>query len=392
MKTCKLFLSASLLFTVLNTAQAQIDLENEIKSFTDSTELIISNGRKMLLQYVQAKDYQKAADIYDFLKAKTSANGCSAFTYNEELYITSLIGGWTEFLTQAAYYSGIMQGSLCYPTLRQETRTLYQEFYNNAALLAEDAQNDNIITAEEKELLDIYFYLIRNNQDAVYDKKMKNFKKKYPYSRYRDFTDKYLPKPRTYIGMSFGLGLTEIFPTGNLNSYFAPATVGAILMDIYFNKLFLAFQFDAGSMKFKTPLLNSTTRYGHDFLKDEELSYMDAGIIGGYVVAQNKRLQFSPYVYLGGISLKSNLYTDGNNEDLEFKMLDSFFIGPGLRTELKLFGFGTKDPAMPGGFLNLRLDIGYNIPVRRFDFSPAQGNILYARLALVLGMDTFNNR
>ena len=382
MEKNKLFLILFAFFTVLNTVNAQI--ENEIKSFVDSTELLVNNGRRMLSQYVQIKDYQKVTEIYDFLNKKTLDKNCSPFIYSEDLYIAILTDNWDDFLASAEHYSEEMKKTLCYPVRDQIlVRTLYLELKNNASQLLENAQTANL-TLEEKELFELYFHLIENKQDDVYDKKLKDFKKKYPKSQYNDFVNNYLPKPAIKTAFAFSFGATQIFPTKNLDNYFASATTGGLSVDFYSNKFFFGLQFNAGGMKFKTPLLSSTSGYDKDFQKGDRLTYIDGGLLGGYSLLKNNNLQLSPYVYLGGTTLESNFYKDASDNDLEFKVLNSFFIGSGLRTEVKLFEFETKDRflgTVVQNKLSLRLDIGYNIPVK-YDYAPAGGNILYARIAL----------
>ena len=87
MKINKQFISLLLLLVALNTVNAQI--EDEIKSFVDSTELLVTNGRKLILHNLQAKDYQKIAETYNFINQRTSTNNCDAFFYSEDLYILS---------------------------------------------------------------------------------------------------------------------------------------------------------------------------------------------------------------------------------------------------------------------------------------------------------------
>jgi hypothetical protein len=392
MKEVKLFISVFMLSAALSTVNAQI--ENEIKSFVDSTELLVNNGRRMLLQHVQTKDYQKVAEIYDFLNEKTQANKCAPFNYTEDLYIAILINDWDFFLTRVEFYSEITKGILCYP-IRDNTlvRMLRLEVKDNASQLFDNALNIDL-TSEEIDLLELYFYLIENDVDETYSKKLKDFKKKYPQSIYNDFVNNYLPRPtigNIKAALGFGLGISQIFPTGNLSNYFEPVTTGGMSMDFYSNKFFLGFQFNAGGIKFKIPLEHSTSGYDENFQKGDRLTYIDGGLHGGYTVLENNRLQLSPYIYLGGVTIESNFYKDDSNNDLEFKVLNSFFIGPGLRTEIKLFGFESRD-----GFsgmtmqnsLNLRLDIGYNIPTK-YDFALAGGNMFYARIALTWRVGNF---
>ena len=102
MKKIKLLLSTLALFALLNTANAQ-NIEQEIISFVDDTEILIHNGRRMILQYVQAQNFERVAEIHYFLNERTSAYTCTPFIFQEELDIALLTNNWTLFLTKSLY-------------------------------------------------------------------------------------------------------------------------------------------------------------------------------------------------------------------------------------------------------------------------------------------------
>jgi len=382
-KKFRVVLSTFLLLTVLSTVNAQI--ENEIISFVDSTELLVNNGRRLLLQHVQAKDYSKVAEIYDFLNEKANARNCAAFTYNEELFISILTNNWNIFLTKAERFSEKVQVPYCIAIRDQLLgSTLHLEVKNNALQHLKNALTTDL-TLEDKELLEVYFHVIENGRDNYYGTKLKEFKKKYPQSRYSDFVNKYLPDPLFTFGMAFSMGATQIFPTGNLSNYFVSSTAFNASMDFYFNKLLIGIQVNIGFWDLKTPMLSQSTGYGHDFQKNDRFSYVDGGILGGYTLLKNNWLQFTPFVMLGGTTLESNLYKDPNDSKLEFKITNSFAVGFGLRSEISVIKFNMRDPYIASPIpsrINLRLDAGYNIPVK-YNYTPAKGNIPYARMALV---------
>ncbi len=389
MKKSKSYIVVLLFCFAALDANAQIG--NEIKAYVDSSEMIINNGRRLLLQSVQTKDYRKMAEIYNYLKVESSLNNCIPFSYNEDLHITSLTGSWDEFLIKAENFSVDAKETLCYPIHDQVGTFLYKEVYGNAGKLLENALS-NQSDSEKRDLLELYFYIVENGQNETFDTKVKNFKKNYPKSRYSDFLNYYLPQPEQKLAMTFGMGASGIFPTGKLGQHFDPNGLFALSMDFYVNNFFGGLQLDGGGrLKLNAPLLRSVTGYPQNFLKGDYFSYMNVGLLGGYIVARNNILQFSPFVYLGGTSLTSNLYKNSEDDDLEFRIFDSFFIGPGLRTEFKIWEFDMKDRymnmSMPG-CIALRLDVGYSIPVH-YEYTAAKGNILYTRLALTWWIGNF---
>ena len=79
-----------------------------------------------------------------------------------------------------------------------------------------------------------------------------------------------------------------------------------------------------------------------------------------------------PYVGIGRTTMRRFL------RNYEFYVADTFSISPGLRTEFQL-----SNGSYAEGGLSLRLDVGYNMPMR-FNYTPARGSVFYARVGIVL--------
>jgi|GEM_PF-3452971 len=385
MKKRNLLLSAFMLFAALNTAKAQIDMESMLTNFVDTTEVMINNGRRMILQNVQTRNFDKVAELYEFLNERTSAKNCDAFFYVEDLYIAILTGNWNGFLEKAERFTEISRRQLCVPINDNMLfRALQAEVQNNASQLLGNALMADL-TLEEKELLELYFYLFENGVDETYSQKLRTFKRKYPQSQYNDFVRNYLPDALFRFGMGWSFGATQNFPTGGLANYLTSGTALNFSMDFYFNNFFFGVQADIGTLRFDSPLPSHTSGYFHDFRVNDRLFYAHGGLTAGYRMVRSGRFELSPFIYLGGGTLESNFYRDPRDNDLEFRVFNTFIFGPGLRTEFNLFNFEARDHftgmRIPSR-VNLRLDVGYNIPAR-FRYTPMRGNIPYARLALV---------
>jgi len=380
MKKLKLILtSAFIFFTTFSLVKAQTDFENAIASFVDSTELFADNGRRMMLQYIQTRDFEKVAEIYDFLNERTRANNCVVFTFRESMYIAVLTNNWERFLTNAAHFSDrTMRKPFCYRNsdfLLFETLDLAVR--DNISQLFENALTADL-TLEDKELLELYFYVIENETDETYNRKLRAFKRKYPRSPYNDFVRGHLPFGIFRAGMGFSAGATQIFPQGNLGNYFESAIAFNLAFNCFINNFYSGFQFSAGSLTLNTPLSSSETGYHRDLRQDLRVSYIDVGVPFGYTLIRNNWFQFTPFTFLGWTTLETSFYSQDDDES-DFRFLNSFTLGGGLRAELKLITF--EHYGEPSN-LSLRFDVGYNVPVFH-SFKPVGGNVFYLRSALV---------
>ncbi|MDR1739609.1 MAG: hypothetical protein LBR45_02495, partial [Bacteroidales bacterium] len=339
-------------------------------------------GRQLFFQYIQDENYDKAIELYNYLNDKVSRYNCDAFLYSEDLNFACIIGDWIGFLITAREYTINQERKMCRSVSLWQSIDLYGDVSKNADILNKEVLESEL-TIEEKDLLSLYLYFSKNGlQDYIYEKKHKEFKKKYPTSAYSDFVNSYI-KPSSKFAMTFGFGTAGIFPIGKMRDYFNPNVVFAMQWDGYFNKFYVGMRFDMGNnMAVQKDMLSTDTRYSKNIYKNHNFSYMDAGFYFGYLVFQNKWFQFSPYIYLGGFVLES-LFYKGDNKGDEFQIYDSFFAGPGLRFSFNPF---TKNKLHQS--LDLRLDVGYDYPVA-CKYEPARGSVFYANLALVWRIGNF---
>jgi hypothetical protein len=392
MKPKKLLFSALMFFAVLNSANAQI--EQEIKSFVDTIEILVNNGRQMMLQSVQTGNFERVTEIYEFLNERTQINNCVAFSHREMLHIALLTSNWDEFFTRAAnpfithfrHNQRVNTKVFCQSWSYRDHlgTTLRTQVEDNSSQILERALMADL-TPEQKDLLQLFFHLIEHGADEIYSRKLRTFRRRYPQSEYSEFVKELLPSGIYRGGLALSMGATQVFPTGGLSHYFNPATVFNASWDFNFNRLFFGFQVNAGNMRLNTPLLSCDTGYDYDFQINERFHYLDWGFPIGYILIRSNRFELSPFVNIGGTVLRSNLY-DAEDRDLEFRVVNSLTVGSGLRSEFRLFQHTGE---ILFHKINLRLDVGYNIPVV-YRFTPAKGNIPYVRLALVWWFGEFN--
>ena len=379
------------LFLILLSAQVSAQIESEIKSYVDSTEILVNNGKRLLLENVRDLNYTKAAEIYSYLNEKTKLKQCEAFTYNEHLAITLLTSDWYTFLDKAENIKTTNK-TVCYPRGYINQQELFDEIRKNNEFILQKTR-DAKLKSEDLDLLEIYLLLFQPKKDEeAYNNKVKLFKKNYPNSKYNDFFKEYLPAPTSQQSMTFSMGAAGIFPQGNLKKMFDSSVGFSMAWDFCINKVYASLFFNFSNPKLLTPfdaVSNDGTPFS--FNTTHSFNYFEGGLKGGYYLYRGKYFHWAPYAAIGGITLESNLYKSSKDNDKELKILNSFHFGPGIHTEVKLFGYKSSNQSIygsPAGYFSLKLDAGYNV-ITNQKFEIFKGNTISAALTLVWGIGYF---
>jgi hypothetical protein len=101
-----------LLFSTLHSF-AQVDIRNEIIAFTDSTELIIRNGRKLIIDKIVTGDHQAAISTLNFLK-KTVDDKYIILYPSEEILVSLATRNFELFLFNAENFKTLLEGKTKY--------------------------------------------------------------------------------------------------------------------------------------------------------------------------------------------------------------------------------------------------------------------------------------
>jgi len=377
MKKLKTALLAIVFSAFLNTANAQ-QIEQEIISFANDTEILVNNGRRMMLQYVQTQNFERVAEIYHLLNERTLADYCVAFTLSEEFLITALTGNWDYFFVIAEYFSDIAEINLCTPIYDNLLiDALFLEVENNISQILQNALAADL-TPKEMQLLELYLHLIERGTDEVYRQKLRAFRRQHSESKYNDFVRNYFPQAPVRADIGLNISATQVFPTGRLNNYFSTTTAFHFALDFSINNVLLGFQLDLGTMMLNTSL---PTRYGYVFQEGDRFIFDSFMFPIGYTLIRNNRFELTPFIGLGGTKISSNLYIN----DVRFDIVNSFTISPGLRAEFLLASLNQGSDT-----INFRFDAGYKRPVR-FNYTQAQGNMFYARAGIVWWFGNITN-
>jgi len=394
MKT-KILIGLIFVFAFSITASAQI--ENEIKNYVDSTEILINNGRKLLSKSIQDGNLQKSKEVFHFLMMKGEERNCWSFSFKEQILLQAAYSDWNALLKLVGNYSDEVNNFMCYRNLESIDDALYAELRKNAPTVDSISTNATF-KQEDVAVLKILSHILQNgSQNGEYDALVISFKKKYPESKYTNFVKKYLPAPKIKASIAYSFGPKFSSLSGNLKNYFTNPTSFGVSMDFCVSKVYISMYMEGNAqMKLLQPI-KLTKKGGESYSFDigDKFSRLDVGFKTGYYLIRNKHFHLAPYVtLLAGGFLESNLYEYENETNKEFSVYDSFTPGLGVNFEYKLGGYKNKTNAtyMYGienlGYFSLKMDAGF-VTIPSFKYLLAKGDMSYVSLGLVWGIGEF---
>lgn len=383
-----LFASA---FSITTTAQ----IENEIKNYVDSSEILLNNGRKFLAKSIREGKIQKSQEVFHYLMMKGEEKDCWSFNYKEQLLLSVLFKDIETTLKLIENYSDKAVYP-CFRNMEPVEEAIYAEFGKNKPLL-ENMNNTETLEADGRDILKILFHILENGTDnEEYNAMIIAFKKNYPQSKYNKFVKDYLPAPKLKASISYVLGSKYNIFSGKLSNYFHNSPVVAFSMDFCISKVYISMYFEGANIKLQQPItLTNKSGATYDFKTGDLFNKMDIGFKTGYYLVRNKKIHVAPYAtLLAGSFMESTLYNSEYDSNKEFKIFDSFTPGVGINLEYKLGGYNSKSPYnyMYGmknvGYFSIKLDAGTN-SIPSFYYLPAKGNASYITLGLVWGIGEF---
>lgn len=392
-----ILISLLIMFMGIGSSNAQI--ANEIRSFVDSTEILMNNGRRMLIQSLIQKDVLKATRIFLYLNDESSGKSCSSFNYGEELYIRILLSDWNGLLTHMEQIKEKRELSPCYQFTEKFNDRLYK--LTNERF---DAIRNEIdlyeMSAEQRELLNLTLYLFRSGKaDDEYSAKLKSFRKKYPNSAYNDFLTLYLPDPIYKAGLGITIGPGFVYPQNSLADYFKSNWTFHFSYDFYFGNVYSSLMISGGQLELKKMLPNYllNTNTAVPVSVGDGFSFFDGGLAAGYMFLNNRRIRLAPYLMIGGITIESSYYPEDSNLK-EITPVNSFYFGPGIHCWLKIAEFKANNAFWYGPYyqaaspnakstISLQVNAGYNFMTNMYP--EMKGNVSYLRAGIVWGMGNY---
>ncbi|HMM11406.1 MAG TPA: hypothetical protein PKE03_04865 [Bacteroidales bacterium] len=378
-----------IVFVVIVSGTLRSQISREILAYVDSTEMLVLQGRRMMVNELNNNNLEKVKEIYDYLTDATRSTPFAAFYFVEDLYINLLTGNWPMVESYMSNYHP-KENRRIYPNSPEIFPVLIKMVQERSPMILAGSK-DAGLNEEAWRLLDlIFYYNSKDRKDEVYNKKLSDYRKTYRTSAYPEFGRHFIPEKLSKAALNFSLGSGMVSPSGDLSKYFSGNAVFNMGMDVNVDRVFTSLYLQGTNLKTKLPFIAVTPRDTLFFNKGDKFSYLDAGLKGGYFVLRNNRFHLAPYASISGSVLESNLYDDPRDNKLEVKVFNSFTYGAGIHTEVKCYEYGMQNiyGVSNKGYLSLKLDAGYN-KMSKMKNLANDGAMLYVNLAFVIGFGQF---
>lgn len=383
----KNYLSLLLLFFIATTARAQEDIKADILSYADSTEIIIRNGRKLIADKTLSGQHKEAQATLNYLKENSDKRYVILYPV-EELLFSLATRNFFLFLYTARNFDTLLEGKTRSVSGESIVPELQNYINNEMRFITEDLENQEMIE-EDKEIVRIYIRYYMNDEKTELNKSIRNYQKKYPETNYSYFLQEM--KSLTTTGRwNFLMGYGNEFLNGQIAETFSNRlNVMNLEIDGFINQLYLSVLF-GGSISplysnVDLPVIDKSLIHG----QDEKVHSLKYGFKIGRIMFSSQKLNFYPYLSIGGYEMNSQASFEGNNDssDPKNKLTSSFSAGLGVASDIVLKRWESKTVYSPPGLLFLRVQTGYDHFISQK--AHTKGSDIYYMLSLGIGMGSF---
>lgn len=362
---------------------AQTDIKNQIIAFTDSTEIMIRNGRKLILEKTVTGNHQEALETLNYLKNNVDNNYVILYP-SEELLFSLATSNFELFLYNAKNFNNLMEGKTKAIQTDEIGIPLQEYIFQEMDLIKKDLANSKI-SEENQQFIQLYFNYYEGIDKLTVNKSIKNYKKTYPNTEYDFFLNELKQYSSTsYINFSIGYG--REFLNGNIsNSFDSHFQIMSLEFEGFVNQTYFSL-FMNGSIgkiysKIDMPVLKTdlTQKAG-----DEAFS-LKYGVKLGRSWYSNKTFNAFSYLSLGGYQMNAQQSNFENSDSTtKYKLSDSFFTGVGTACDIVLKNFLAANTKEKIGSVFIRPNFGYDIFLTGNEIS--KGGSFYVAISMGIGI------
>ncbi len=362
---------------------AQTDLKKEIIAFTDTTEIIIRNGRKLIVEKTVTGNHEEALKTLNYLKKNIDKSYVILYP-TEEILFSLATSNFELFLYICKNYNNLLEGKTKAIQAEGISNQLHEYIAQELPLIKKDLEYSNI-SSEDKEFIKLYIAFYEGADKLAVNKDIKKYKKTYPETEYNYVLNEI--KQYTTTGfMNFCIGYGHEFLNGNIaNSFDNNFQIMGMELEGFSNQFYYSL-FMNGSVgklfsKHEMPVI------GTDLIQEEgdEAFSLKYGLKFGRSWYSNGTLNLFSYVSLGGYQMnaqKSNF--ENTDSTTKYKLSNSFFTGIGTACDFTIKNFSDRDTKEKIGSIFIRPNLGYDIFLTNKKMS--KGESFYVALSLGIGI------
>lgn len=349
----------ALLFCVLSVF-SQEDIKSQILSYSDSTEMIIRNGRKLILDKTVDGDHAAANKTLNFLKENVDKRYVILYP-GEELLFSLATRNFPLFLYIAKNFETLLEGKT--KSVAGESMVIELREYLSAEMpFIREELEEYQLAEEEKNLVRIYIRYYMNEDMTELNTTIKNYQKTYTGSEYSYFLNE-LKKLTTTGRMNFVFGYGNEFLNGDIAEVFTNR-LHAMNMEIdgFINQLYLSLFIGGSISQLRSNIDLPVKNKDWIHAKEEKVSSLKYGMKIGRTLFSNQRLNIYPYLSIGGYEMnsQSSEFKNKDSDNPKNNLTGSFFAGFGAASDIVLKKWEPKSFYEPAGFVFLRPQIGYD--------------------------------
>jgi len=383
MKTIKTFLLVCFFITPF-LSFAQEDIKQQIISFTDSTEIMIRNGRRLVVDETVKGNSQAAIETINFLK-KNVDKDYVIFYPAEELLLALANSNFEQFLYTAAHFNNLLEEKTKYVQTENISGQLTGFITNEIGLIKKDLRRAEL-NPEGKDLIDIYIRYYESEDKFTLNKSIKNYKKSYPDSEYNTFL-KLIEDDIKTGAMNFCLGYGHEFLSGNISEAFSSSFQNMSMeLEWFIGPTYYSvfMQGSVGTMhsNYNMPIED------YDLINtpDDNVFSLKYGAKLGRSWFSTQSINLFSYISIAGYSMKSDKanFDIPSDESANLKLASVFSPGIGTACDIYIKNFKSKMSGEKIGQWFIRPNIGYDFFVTGKDEN--KGGSLFLNLTMGIGL------
>lgn len=349
----KLLFTLAVLFSIMQ-SYAQNDMRETIMSYTDTTQMLIENGRQLIVKHIIDRNYTEAGNVLNYLKNKAGSN--YVVLYPGEAILTSIvIRDFQLFLYNAKNFATLVEGKKKYPKYEDISYDLHASIREEMMAIQQDLEMADLSDAD-REFIQLYLDYYNSEDKVALRKKVNNYRSRFPDSDYQYFLKEI--KSSSFAGQfNFGFGYLNERLSGEISNTIDPNISGLCMeIDFVMNRTYVSL-YVGGSIntlysKADLPILDTDWMY----LQGNEVATIHYGLKVGYIVYSTTRVKTYPYVNIGGFSVTAQ--ADDIDVDDKNELMGSFMPGIGVASEINLLNWNSASAYGPIGFLYLKPNVG----------------------------------